>query len=145
MHLTRIKRKATALAAGLAIAGAVGASAASLGGLGTDQLGAANTDVGACDDDGIDVDWAPTWSAASATYVARFTLSDIDLACLNTPYQISIHHTGGGGGRASGSFSQFNFVTQYNRASDGERVARVRYTSQFPAESVEGISIIISG
>ncbi len=145
MTLATIKRKVAAVAAGLAIASAVGASAASLGGVDSNELGADTTDVGACDSDGIDVDWRPVFNAALGEYVAYFTLSDIDTDCLATPYKITIFETGPGGFRAAGSFNQFQFFTRYNRASDGEQVVRAGYRSNLPAELVEGIAIVISG
>lgn len=145
--MKRINAKRT-LAAGIAalsIAGAVGASASTLGGLDEDQLGADTGDVSACDDDGIDVDWRPVFDAASAQYVAYFTLSDIDTDCLQTPYKISIFQKGENGFRAFGDFNQFAFFTRYNRPSDGQQVVRAGYQSTFPAELVEAISIVITG
>ena len=142
---TNIKRKLAAVAAGLAIAGAVGASATSLGGVDSNELGADTTDVSACDSDGIDVDWEPVFNPGLGEYVAYFTLSDIDTDCLATPYKITIYQTGPGGFSAAGSFSQFQFFTRYNRASDGEEVVRAGYRSNFSAELVDGIAIVISG
>ena len=78
VKFTNIKKRIAVVVAGVAIAGAGGASAASLGGIGGDDLGADTGAVGACDTDGIDVDWTPVFDASSARYVARFTLRDID-------------------------------------------------------------------
>ena len=132
------------MAAGLAIASAVGASAASLGGLGSADLGADTTDVGACDSDGIDVHWRPVFDATVGEYVAYFTLSDIDTDCLASPYKITINQLGPTGASDDGDFSRFEYFARYNRASDGKQVARAGYRSDFPAEYVEGISIVIS-
>ncbi len=145
MTPTKLKKKVIAVVAGLAIAGAVGASAASLGGVGGEDLGADTGDVAACDTDGIDVDWRPVFNAARGEYVARFTLADIDLDCLNNPYKLSIFQKGAGGSRAFLETDRFRFTQRYNRASDGERVARAFYTSTFPAEDIEGIALEIVG
>ncbi len=147
MRRNVVKKRVVAIAAGLAIAGAVGASAATLGGLGGVDLGADTGDVGACDADGIDVDWTPVFNAASGQYVARFTLSDIDTDCLDTPYKLSIFEQGAGGSRAWIDADRFRFIQRYDRLPGPgvDQVFRVRYTSTFPAESVEGIAIEIGG
>ncbi len=145
MKPSRIKKQVIAVVAGLAIAGAVGASAASLGGVGGQDLGADTGDVEACDTDGIDVDWTPVFDPASGEYVAEFTLADIDLDCVNNPYKLSIFQKGVGGSRAFLETDRFRFTQQYNRASDGERVARAFYTSTFPAEIIEGVALEIVG
>lgn len=53
MKMKNMRKKSVAILAGLAIAGTIGASAASLGGLGGQDLGADAGEVVSCDTDGV--------------------------------------------------------------------------------------------
>lgn len=147
MQITRIEKKVVAVVAGLAIAGSVAASAASLGGLASDSLGADTGEVGACDTDGIDVEYTNSFDVARGEYlVDTVTLSDIALECLLRPYEFSIFQKGAGGARQVDGGPAL-FFTPYNRSQNGgvDMVGRKEIPVSFPAEDLEGVAMYISG
>jgi len=76
------KRHLLALAAGLAVAGASLASAATLGGLSAHSLGANDTIVASCDTDGIGVGYSNAYDATAKKFVvSSVNLTGIDSAC----------------------------------------------------------------
>jgi hypothetical protein len=79
-----MKRAAIAIGAGLAVtAGVIAASAASLGGLGSANLGAAATVVASCDTDGVNIGYTTAYEAgAPGDYVVTgVTVSSVNAAC----------------------------------------------------------------
>ena len=60
-----------ARAAGLAVTGGVFASAASLGGVESANLGSSATVVASCDTDGVTVDYSTAYDSASGTYLVN--------------------------------------------------------------------------
>ena len=86
-----MRKKSVAILAGIAIAGAVGASAASLGGLGGEDLGADTGDVASCDTDGVTVGYSTSYSAAAGEYVVdSIDLSGINLACSGQDFDLTV-------------------------------------------------------
>ena len=91
MKMKSMRKKSVAILAGVAIAGAVGASAASLGGLGGNDLGADTGDVASCDTDGIDVAYTTSYDATAAEYlVDSIDLSDINVNCAGQAYDLTV-------------------------------------------------------
>ena len=86
-----MRKKSVAVLAGLAIAGAVGASAASLGGLNSDNLGADTGEVASCDTDGIDVGYTTEYNATAAEYiVTSIDLTDINALCESQDFDLTV-------------------------------------------------------
>ena len=144
MRLPRLRKKMIAVTAGLAISGVVGASAASLGGLGGQNLGADTGSTGACDTDGIEVDYVPRWNPTREEYdVGRLTLSHIDLDCRGLPYSLTIVSKTGGY-RAWIDRAAWNFGTYDAQPGPGvDRQGRARYLATFPADDYDGIAIVV--
>lgn len=89
------KRAGIAVAAGVVVAGALGASAASLGVLNASNLGSASTTVAACQQAGvpINVDWKNATPAKGEAYKATTTdviVSDLSDTCKGGEYQLVV-------------------------------------------------------
>lgn len=92
-----IKRTALAITAGLIVATAALASAASLGGLEVSALGADDAVVASCDTDGIDANFSAVYDAASSSYhVDQVTLDAIDAACNGQELSVTLADVDGG-------------------------------------------------
>lgn len=137
-----MRKKSVAVLAGLAIAGAVGASAASLGGLNSDDLGADTGDVASCDTDGIDVDYTTSFDATAGEYiVTAIVLSDVAEACDTQDVDLTVLRT--------------NFEVTPNAAlaslpftataDDTGSITVDTSGSTVTAESITGLAISISG
>lgn len=89
------KRAGIAVAAGVVVAGALGASAASLGTLNAQNLGSAATTVAACQQDGqvIGVDWKNAAPVNGEAYTATTTdigVSNLSDTCRGGEYQLVV-------------------------------------------------------
>ena len=91
-----MKRTLIAITAGLAVTGGVFASAASLGGVTSTNLGSSATVVASCDTDGVSVDYATAYDAASGTYLVKtVTVDGIDASCKGEQIEVSLKDTDG--------------------------------------------------
>lgn len=89
------KRAGIAVAAGVVVAGALGASAATLGSLNASNLGSAQAVVAACQEDGkvIDVTWGVADAAAGAkakTTTNEVVVSNLSDTCKGGEYQLVV-------------------------------------------------------
>ena len=76
------KRQILAVLAALTVAGAVYASAASLGGVTSDTVGSDATVVASCDTDGVTTAYTTAWDAVDQRYeITAVTVGGIDNAC----------------------------------------------------------------
>jgi hypothetical protein len=145
MKSKSMRKKSVAVLAGLAIAGAVGASAASLGGLTRDNLGADTGVVAACDSNGITVGYTtsfdatavdtsgPTGVAFGAYVVTEILLTDVDVACNGQAYQATLLDDAGA---AISSIPAGTLTVASNAATIT--------VPDILAESIEGIALTIS-
>jgi hypothetical protein len=109
------------------------ASAASLGGLSSTDIGSSDTVVASCDSDGVSVKYITSYSAATSQYeVTTVKLSGIDAACANQVASVTVKDAGGNA-LASGSATV---------ASTSESIP---LSAPVSAESVVGASVVISG
>jgi type 1 fimbria pilin len=91
-----MKRSLIAGAAGLAIAGGVFASAASLGGVNSTNLGSSATVVASCDTNGVDVDYTTTYDSAAGRYeVSAVRLAGINEDCAGEFVEVSLKKADG--------------------------------------------------
>ena len=91
-----MKRTIIALTAGLAVTGGVFASAASLGGVESSNLGSSATVVASCDTDGVAVDYSTAYDAATGTYLVNsVTVDKISDACKGQLIEVSLKDTDG--------------------------------------------------
>ena len=149
-----MRKKSVAILAGVAIAGAVGASAASLGGLtGGEGLGADAAAVSSCDTNGIVVNYTTSYSTANDEYMLdSIDFSGVDSDCAGQDYEVTVElltevdfadpaaartpeQRTYGGGTPSAT------VTLGGTGGDEFSVP----TPNLKAESVVGLAVIISG
>lgn len=91
-----MKRTILAITAGLAVTGGVFASAASLGGVESANLGSSATVVASCDTDGVKLDYSSAYDAASGTYrVTSVTVDGIADSCKGQPIEVSLKTSDG--------------------------------------------------
>ena len=91
MKMKNMRKKSVAILAGLAIAGTVGASAASLGGIGGDDLGADAAAVESCDTDGVVLDYSYQYDATAAEYlVSSVDVTAVNAACAGQDYALNL-------------------------------------------------------
>jgi hypothetical protein len=161
MKMKSMRKKSVAILAGLAVAGAVGASAASLGGLNSENLGAETGIVASCDDTGINVDYttvfeittpanAETGDPATGEYlVTAINLSDVSPGCAGQTYDFTAIDGDGviifaaADGTLTLSGAENDALLDTN---DGNTASiPVPEGAEFLAESLEGIALSISG
>jgi hypothetical protein len=106
----------------------IAASAASLGGIDTSQVGADATFVGSCDTDGVDAVFGDPSIGASGRYVVtEVTVSDIDEACIGQTLQVDVTDAGLvslGGGLVYPIAGDSHTVT-FSGEADAEGVTRI--------------------
>ncbi len=142
-----LRKKSVAVLAGLAIAGTVGASAASLGGLNSDNLGADTGVVASCDDNGIAVAYTTAWDATAVdpggvtnvtvgSYVVDgITLTGVAAACDGQTWDAeALDSAGASIGTGNGTLSV---------DASGEAILTI--ATPFLAEDLEGLALSISG
>lgn len=127
----RISRnKAIAVLVGVVVAGVVGASASTLGGLGSDTLGADTGVVASCDTDGIGVSY--TTSLGSAGYVVTAVeFTGVAAACDGLDFSAELTGTGGSlaGGSGTAAAGSFSWTP----------------STPVPAEDITGVALVITG
>jgi hypothetical protein len=126
------KRFAVA-ASGLVLFGAVAASAASLGGLTSTNLGANDTVVASCDTDGVTINYTNSYDATSGKYkVASVTIGGIAATCEDQTLAVTLK---GSSGTSLGAVSTTVVGTSETLSVSGT----------VAAESVIGAAVVISG
>jgi len=87
----RRRRIAAAVIAGVATLGVVGASAATLGGVNSNSLGADVGVVGSCDNDGVTLAYTNSYDAALGRYqTTSVTVSGINAACAGKSLSLTL-------------------------------------------------------
>lgn len=145
------KQFVLAMAAGTTAFAAVVGSAATLGGIGSDDLGADTTVVASCDTDGITVDYTTTYVASEGTYeVSGITLGDIADGCGGQAVKVTLGGTGGD--PALGSATGTLPLTAALILAGNEHVLSFPTTTLLPvpvtgvaADDVKHIAVVISG
>lgn len=91
MKMKNVRKKSIALVAGLVIVGTVGASAATLNGLGDENLGADAADVVSCDTNGVDLSYNTSFDSTSNEYeVDSVTVSSVAPACDGQAFSLTL-------------------------------------------------------
>lgn len=129
-----MKKLFIALAVGVAVFAAAYASAATLGGLNSDDLGADDSIVASCDTaGGVTTTYQTDYNQTAATYiVVSITISNVDAACAGQQIKASL---------TGASNAELTEVTAV--AATGTNVINV--TDVVPAENVTGLHVVISG
>lgn len=132
--MRNIRSKTLAVLAGLAVTGIASAAAAGLGGLDVGTLGAENEVVASCQTSGaITVDFTTSYDSSLPGYVVgAVELGNVDAACDGKSLDLTL----------SDADDEVLFDTSSTAA---EGTTTVNIASTVSAESVEGISIVISG
>ena len=121
-----------ALAAGLATFSVIGAFAATLGGIGSDELGADTSVVTSCDSDGVGVDYTVAYDTDDDRYeVASVDVTGVDAACAGQTISVTLADS------------------TTNLAAHSQTVAGTTETLTFAtapdAEAVTAVAIVITG
>ena len=135
------KTRSLAVLGGLAVAGVVTASAASLGGITNDQLGASVDLVASCDIDGVDAAFTTAYTAPSSptppevgTYnVTAVDVSGIDASCANQTLDLTLTDEDG---------LAISSGTVATLGAGGTATVSV---TPVDAEAVTGVAVVISG
>jgi hypothetical protein len=145
------KQLVLALAAGTTAFAAVVGSAATIGGISSDDLGADTSVVASCDADGITVEYDTSYVASTGVYeVSSITLGGIDLDCATQAVAVTLGGTDGDPelGEASGTLP----ISDDLDAAGNEHVLTFGTTAAgspavvgVDAEDVEQIAVVISG
>ncbi len=134
------------MALGLAVATVVGASAASLGGVAADDLGADTGVVASCDTNGIDVEYRTTYHRRSGQYrVNRVILRNVSAECDGLAYKLALFSDGGSSREASGNSLDVRNIRDRQPGAGVDMAGVVRITLRVPAENVDGIALVIGG
>ncbi len=127
-----IRRKSIVVLLGITIAGLVGASAASLGGIANESLGADAVVVASCDKDGITATYTTAYSTTLQAYeVTGVTLSGVAAACVGLDYEVTLDDGSVSGIEAFGVVPGGGTITATFAGAD--------------AELVENLAVVISG
>lgn len=126
----------------LAITMATGVSAASLGGLRADDIGADTGVIASCDTNGVDVEYRTNFNRPSGQFrVNRVVVRNVSEACDGLPYQLTLFDADGGSYRVNGTLVLRNIRNRPGQGRAGIARIRVRYS----AESVDGVALLIGG
>lgn len=124
-----------AVLAGVSLAGVVGASAATLGGLGSTGLGSDNSVVAACDTDGISIAYTTAYNATAQEYqVSAVNFTGVNAACNAKAASVSVRN----GTTNLGTTNAASITVTASAFS-------ITLASPVSAASVNGVSLIISG
>lgn len=106
----------------------IAASAASLGGINTSDVGADATFVGSCDTDGVDASFAdPTVDASGRYVVASVTISGIHADCLGQLLSVDVTDAAlvSLGSGSVDPITSDNEVVTFATPADAEAIARI--------------------
>ncbi len=146
MKRINVKRKVAAGVVALAVTGAVGASAASLGGVDADQLGADTGIVASCDANGIDVSYQTAYHRPSGLFrVNQVILRSVSEECAGSPYRLTMIDAAGTPVEESGDALDVRNIRDRQPGPGVDRAGVARIRVRFPVENVDGIAIIIGG
>ncbi len=137
--MDRTKKLLVGAVMGVAVFGAVFASAASLG-VTTETLGAGGTSVASCDTNGVKATYTTAYDAAVPGYkVSTITVTGIADTCKNLAYKIQATKTDGTAlTAASGTLGAFT-------AGSTDNSVAATPGALLKAAEVEGVYIVISG
>ncbi len=129
----RRRRMTAAIITGVAMFGVVGASAASLGGVTSNSLGADVGVVASCDTNGVTLGYTNGYDAASGAYrTTGVSVSAIDAACNGLTINVTLKNTAGA---SIGTGS----------ATVAAGAATIALSTPAPAAQVTGAAVVIAG
>jgi hypothetical protein len=125
------KKLALGIAAGVSAFAAVTASASSLGGVTTEQLGTSADVVASCDTDGVTVDYTTSFSNG-AYRVTAINLSGIDAACDGQTVTATL-------------FDDDAASLAEKAGANSDTTQTLTLSNPVDAEDVEGVAVVIEG
>ena len=132
-----MKRFAAALLAGGVMFGVITASAASLGGVQSESIGAGTSIVTSCDNDGIDT-WFSTMTRDGVVTAWAVTLSELSADCVGKWAWVEVQD-GAGNTLASGGET----IDADGGYANG--LQEVEFESYAPVEGIELLSVTLRG
>jgi hypothetical protein len=125
----RNNKKVLAAAAAVGVFGALVASAATLGGLDSVQLGADQTVVTSCDSDGVGLAYTTAYDATSNAYkVTDVTMTDLEEGCFGSDFQLTLSDGTAVLVEATGKVATATQVVTLPAAVDAEAVSAAALT-----------------
>jgi len=129
-----MNKKFLAPLAGLAVAGGIFASAATLGGVTTTGMGASTAVVASCDTDGVTLAYTTAYDATTGTYrVSTVSVSGIAPACSGKNISVSLRN-------AAGTSSVSSTPTAV-----ASTTAALSVSPTFDAAAVDNATVLIAG
>jgi hypothetical protein len=120
------RRKIAGAIAGLTVFGAVFASAASLGGITSGQVGADDAAVTSCDTDGVTTAYTTSWDGTDDRYeVTSVTVSGIAAACTTKTLSVSLTDGTGQIGSGTGTVIGTSLAVTMSPAASAEATTGV--------------------
>jgi hypothetical protein len=139
-------RRFLATLAAVAVTIGVGASAASLGGIESNQLGADTGVVASCDDNGIDVLYRTAYHRRSGELrVNRVILRNVSAQCQGLPYQLTLVGAAGTPYEVDGTSLLVTNLSDRDPGPGIDLAGISRIRVRFPMENVDGIALTIGG
>ncbi|MBI4883663.1 MAG: hypothetical protein HY826_06355 [Actinobacteria bacterium] len=124
-----------AVLVGVSVAGIAGASAASLGGLTAGSLGSDDSVIASCDTDGITIGYTTAYDATNQEYrTSAVNFSGVNAACNGKAASVSLRN-----GTTALSTATSASITVTAGAFT------LTLSSPITSESVDGVSLVISG
>ncbi len=134
------RKKALAILAGLAVTGIVGASAASLGTVSNQSLGAATEVVASCDSDGVTVAYDTSYDAATDTIIVdAVNINAVAAACNGLAWEVVLT------GEPLAPLGARVILGSDNGTVAATTFQANGFSPAIDAEDVTGIAITISG
>jgi hypothetical protein len=144
--LKQNRRRAVGALLGFIAATAVGASAASLGGLGGPDLGSDVGVVASCDTNGMDIRFRTGFHRRSGEYrVNRLIIRNVGTACRNLPYQLTLFDTDGNTFELGGSSLRVRNIRDRQPGPGVDRVGVAQLRVRFLARDVDRVAMTIGG
>jgi hypothetical protein len=139
MEMDFKKKLLIGLVAGTAVFAAVFGSAATLGGLTTESLGAQGTDVTACDSDGVSTSYTVAYSTTGYN-VSKVLISGLDDACAGKSVSVTLSDT-----TNAVLGTQAATMSSWTATATDANTYELTLSSPVSAAAVEGIDVLIKG
>lgn len=141
-----IHRRTAAVLLGVVAVAAVGASAASLGGLESNAIGADTGIVASCDANGMNVEFRTRFHPRSGVQrVDGVILHMVSETCLDLPYQLTLFDDADNIVEVSGDRLRVRNIRDRQPGTGVDRAGTARIGVRFPSDDVDHIALVIGG
>lgn len=140
------RRRVTALLLGIVGAIAVGASAASLGGVDSAELGADTGVVASCDSNGVEVRYRTRFHRPSGQFrVNQVIIRNVSAECAGLPYGVTLVDDDGTPYEVRGNSLPVTNIRDRQPGPGVDMAGVARIPVVYPAAEVATIAIVIGG